>query len=82
MEVSRGANLVGMSVMSLDACPLSMLSKKKTKTSYALNFDDMTDKDKDKDNDGRASQTFAARFAQPYATENRKSEKEVSKEAK
>jgi len=51
-------------------------------TSYALNFDGMTDKDRDKDDDGRASQTFAARVAQPYAPENRKSEKQVSKEAK
>jgi hypothetical protein len=29
MEVSRGANLVGMSVFPLDACPISSLSKKK-----------------------------------------------------
>ena len=29
MEVSRGANLVGMSMMPLDACPLSLLIKKK-----------------------------------------------------
>ena len=29
MEVSRGANLVGMSVFPLDACPFSLLSKKK-----------------------------------------------------
>ena len=28
MEVSRGANLVGMSVLPLDACPLSLPSKK------------------------------------------------------
>jgi len=48
-------------------------------TSYALNFDDMTDKDID---DGCASQNFAARFAPPHPLENRKSEKQVSKEAK
>ena len=29
MEVSRGANLVGMSMMPLDACPLPLLIKKK-----------------------------------------------------
>jgi len=29
MEVSRGANLVGMSMIPLDACPLSLLIKKK-----------------------------------------------------
>jgi len=30
MEVSRGANLVGMSVLPLDVCPLSLPSKKKS----------------------------------------------------
>jgi len=30
MEVSRGANLVGMSMMPLDACLFSMLIKKNT----------------------------------------------------
>ena len=29
MEVSRGANLVGMSMMPLDVCPFSLLIKKK-----------------------------------------------------
>ena len=29
MEVSRGANLVGMSMLPLDVCPLSLLIKKK-----------------------------------------------------
>jgi len=29
MAASRGANLVGMSMMSLDACPFSLLIKKK-----------------------------------------------------
>lgn len=29
MEVSRGANLVEMSMMPLDACPFSLLIKKK-----------------------------------------------------
>jgi len=29
MEVSWGANLVGMSMLPLDACPLSLLIKKK-----------------------------------------------------
>jgi len=29
MEVSRGANLVGMLMLPLDACPLSLLIKKK-----------------------------------------------------
>lgn len=29
MEVSRGANLVGMMMMTPDACPLSLLKKKK-----------------------------------------------------
>jgi len=29
MEVSRGANLVGMSMLPLDACPLSLIIKKK-----------------------------------------------------
>jgi len=27
MEVSRGANLIGMSMIPLDACPLSLLIK-------------------------------------------------------
>jgi len=31
MKVSRGANLVGMLVFPLDACPYSLLSKKKKK---------------------------------------------------
>jgi hypothetical protein len=29
MEASRGANLVGISTMSPDTCPFSLLSKKK-----------------------------------------------------
>jgi len=29
MEVSRGANLVGMSMLPLDTCPQSLLIKKK-----------------------------------------------------
>jgi len=33
MEVSRGANLVGMSMILLDACPLSLLIKKKNNIS-------------------------------------------------
>jgi len=32
MEVSWGANLVGMSMLPLDAYPLSLLIKKKEKT--------------------------------------------------
>jgi hypothetical protein len=31
MEVSRGANLVGMSMIPLDVCPHSLLIKKKKK---------------------------------------------------
>lgn len=45
-------------------------------TSYALNFDDMIDKDID---DGRACQSFAARFASPYPLENRKSAAKLTK---
>jgi len=29
MEVSRGANLIGMSMLPLNACPLSLLIKNK-----------------------------------------------------
>jgi len=32
MDVSRDANLVGMSMISLDACPFSLLIKKETTT--------------------------------------------------
>ena len=42
-------------------------------TSYALNFDDMTNKDID---DGCPSQNFAARFAPPHLLKNKKSEKQ------
>jgi len=34
MEVSQGANLIGMSVFPVDVCPYSLLSKKKKKLLY------------------------------------------------
>jgi len=36
MEVSQGANLIGMSVFPVDVCPYSLLSKKKKKIYYTL----------------------------------------------
>jgi len=41
MEVSRGANLIGMSTTPLDACPLSLLIKKKLFIKYAQHDVDM-----------------------------------------